>query len=541
MKKTMLRNSLLGLTVFALGASCAGARLSTVVTTNGTVVGVADEASGVQKFLGIPFAEAPVGDLRLAHAVPLKEGFGTLQANKFGPACATKRGGVESSEDCLTLNLWRPLGAGKSNTTLPVLVYLYGGGLTGGDSAKPETDATAMVRISHEIGKPIIVVAPNYRVGPFGFLNGKEMEELGLLNLGMLDQRLALHWLQDNIGAFGGDPKKITLSGQSAGAVSTYSHMMAYGGRDDGLFRGAILQSGGAFPLTPPDTEVFQSTFDSLLTETECSDFVNGTAEEKVECIRQLPLDVFKAKSGPDTGQSIDGDFSRTSIQTALAKGEYVKVATIVGSNTDEGTTSAPKGTKTVQDVADAVREGFARPRPLPNKTVSALLELYPTDPRLGCPYNTGYISITNGEFDKLACSVFGDIVQVGPARMIAQSLASDGVPVYRYRFNHLPWNSSDVSRGISTGFEKRYVFSNPLTDHPWDVNFAYEVSSAWISFVHDLDPSTGPVGLPKWPQYGKEGLSIVLNGYGSWIEEDNYRAEGIKFIIDEVLPDGAS
>jgi carboxylesterase type B len=171
----------------------------------------------------------------------------------------------------------------------------------------------------------------NYRLGPFGFLAGKEMAELGLLNIGMLDQRLAFRWIQDNIKAFGGDPEKVTLAGESAGAVSIYSHMMAYGGRDDKLFRGAILQSGGAFPLSSPETPAFQATFDALIAGTKCSSLTNSTATAKVACIRELPVEAFRDKVGTSTGQVVDGEFSRTSFQNALPAGEYIKVATIVG------------------------------------------------------------------------------------------------------------------------------------------------------------------------------------------------------------------
>lgn len=94
-----------------------------------------------------------------------------------------------------------------------------------------------------------------------------------------------------------------------------------------------------------------------------------------------------------------------------------------------------------------------------------------------------------------MACSIFGDIVQIAPARMIAQTLAQDGVPVYRYRFNHLPYNTSAVARGIGTGAEQNYVFSNLVPTHPWDQSMAYQMSAAWISFAHDLDPNSGTVG----------------------------------------------
>ncbi|KAK5682981.1 hypothetical protein LTS10_004509 [Elasticomyces elasticus] len=509
---------------------------------NGTVHGVTDNDSGIEKFLGIPFAEPPVGDRRLRQAAPLEQSFGTLDADDFGPSCISAKDQGPESEDCLTLNIWRPSSAAKANVSLPVLVWLYGGSLTSGYTADPRNEATAMTRISSEIGKPIIVVSVTYRLGPFGFLNGAEMTELGQLNLGMLDQRLALRWLQDNIKAFGGDPAKVTLAGQSAGAVSIYSHMMAYGGRDDGLFRGAILQSGGAFPFTAPNTTAFQSTFDSLITNTTCSPLVDSFAADKLKCIRSLLLEVFKANVGPSTGQSVDGGFTRTSIQRALPACQYVKVATIVGSDTDEGTTSAPSGVNETEGLVDPVSRGFFRPQRLPNETVSTLIDLYPDNPRLGCPYNTGDIPLTPGKLDKKACSIFGDIVQIGPARMIAQTLAQDGVPVYRYRFSHLAYNTSIVSRGITTGSELPYMFSNNVPECAWDQNLAYQMTAAWASFAHDLDPNVGKgvTGLPHWPCYGEEANTIVFNGYGSSIQPDNDRSDGIRYIIGNVLTDGA-
>ncbi|KAF6793451.1 carboxylesterase family protein [Colletotrichum sojae] len=476
----MARISLFVIAVLSFDRFCTCVRETSVTISNGTVIGFDDIANGVQKFLGIPFAEPPVASNRLRQAVPLRKSFGTLETKAFGPSCYSSRDQGTASEDCLTLNIWRPTDLSADNDSLPVLVWLYGGGLTNGYTADPRFEGTSITRISKEIGKPIILLSLNYRLGPFGFLNGKEMAELGLLNIGMLDQRLALHWIQENIAAFGGDPRKVTLAGESAGAVSIYSHMMAYGGRDDGLFRGAILESGGAFPLTPPDTAAFQ---------------------KKLNCIRALPVEVFGDKAGSSTGQSVDGNFTRTSIQRALPAGKYLKVATIVGTNTDEGTTSAPTGINSTEELFDPVAKGYFRPKLLPNETVSTLTSMYPTNPRLGCPYNTGTTLLSPGRLDKMACSIFGDIVQVAPARMIAQTLARDGVPVYSYRFNHLQQNTSTTSKGIGTGVEQAYVFSNVDSSHPWDQNMAYQMSAAWISFAHDLDPNTGSTGKKTKPQ----------------------------------------
>ncbi|KAF2737423.1 alpha/beta-hydrolase, partial [Polyplosphaeria fusca] len=515
----------------------------TVAIANGTIIGVNDAQNHVQKFLGVPFAEPPVGDLRLRQATPIRKAFGTWDASHFGHSCLGPRGSNQpnGSEDCLTLNIWRPEGArGK----LPVLVWLYGGGLSAGYTSNPLFEGTNLVKISTEIGKPIILVTVNYRLSAFGFLNGRQMAELDLLNIGMKDQRLAFAWLQDNIGAFGGDPKKVTLAGESAGAVSIYSHMAAYGGRDDGLFRAAILESGGAFPLTGPKTSAFQATFDGLITKTSCSTYANASTTDQLDCIRKLSLDDFRNNVGSSTGQSIDGGFSPTSIQFAFPAGKYVKVATMVGANTDEGTTSAPKGINTVAQLVGPLSAGYFRPVPLPSNMTSAIISRYPTDPRLGCPYNTG-TAFSSSALDKQACAIFGDLVQTAPARMIARSLTANNgdIPVYRYRFNHLPHSTSSTPsrQGIGTGIEQSYVFSNQVPDWPYDRSLAYEMTSVWVSFASDLDPNPGGKStLPVWPRYGANATSIVFNGYGSTIEEDEYRRDGIDYLIDNVLPYGA-
>jgi carboxylesterase type B len=130
----MVDRSLLALSVISLLNLASCLALPTVKVANGTVVGVDDAATGVQKFLGVPFAEPPIGDLRLRQATPLTKGFGTLQANTFGASCYPGRGQEGFSEDCLTLNIWRPANETAGNATLPVLVWLYGGGLTAGST-----------------------------------------------------------------------------------------------------------------------------------------------------------------------------------------------------------------------------------------------------------------------------------------------------------------------------------------------------------------------------------------------------------------------
>lgn len=165
--------------------------------------------------------------------------------------------------DCLTVDIVRPSGT-ESCAGLPVLVWIYGGGITlytlppdisfrsrgigfdAGGSADPRYNTSYLVNASAVIQKPIILVSINYRVGGWGFLASREVLAAGESNIGLFDQRLALRWIQENIGAFGGDPKKVTISGESAGGFSVGYHLTAFDGRNDGLFRAVIMQSGNA-------------------------------------------------------------------------------------------------------------------------------------------------------------------------------------------------------------------------------------------------------------------------------------------------------
>lgn len=146
------------------------------------------------------------------------------------------------SEDCLTLNVIRPTG---NHTNLPVLVWIFGGGLYAGSTYDPQYNLSGIVKVSQDMGQPIIAVDLNYRLGMWGFLQTPGLVAEGSSNAGLMDQRLALHWIQENIASFGGDPSRVVVWGESAGAQSIGYHLLGYDGRNDGLFRGAIMESGG--------------------------------------------------------------------------------------------------------------------------------------------------------------------------------------------------------------------------------------------------------------------------------------------------------
>ena len=223
-------------------------------TENGIIEGNYDTKSGMQFYFGIPFAKPPIGDLRWRAPQPLENWKGVKITKKFGPRPVQVDvfGDMKSrsdglSEDCLYLNVWTP--AKMNIKDLPVLVYFYGGGFVAGDASEPRYDGESMAK------KGMVVVTANYRLNIFGFLALPELSEESSYkasgNYGMLDQVAALKWVQKNISAFGGDPKKVTIAGESAGSISVSLLMASPLSKD--LMRGAIGESGAAIkPTTPP-------------------------------------------------------------------------------------------------------------------------------------------------------------------------------------------------------------------------------------------------------------------------------------------------
>lgn len=242
-----------------------------IVFPQATIVGNPQPLIGypTEEFPGIPYALPPTGDRRLRPPMPITQPMGRVLAQKNGDICpqlviSTNPDAplpikalsdlanspivsevTTQSEDCLTLNIHRPPGT-KPGDNLPVLFWIFGGGFELGWNSMYQ--GSIWVQESMQQKQPIIVVTVNYRVAGYGFLGGKELHDEGSTNLGLLDQRLALEWVSDNIGAFGGDPEKVTIWGESAGAISVFDQMAAYDGdntyKGKPLFRGAIMNSG---------------------------------------------------------------------------------------------------------------------------------------------------------------------------------------------------------------------------------------------------------------------------------------------------------
>ena len=227
-----------------------------VRVSNGVIEGIGAQKSGVRIFKGIPFAQPPIGVLRWKEPQPVKNWDGVRQATKFGPRCMQapifgdmgfRSNGM--SEDCLYLNVWTPAKSGEESgkERLPVMVYFYGGGFVAGDGSEPRYDGESMA------AKGIVTVTTNYRLGVFGFLAHPELTaespHHASGNYGLLDQAAALRWVQQNIAAFGGDPKRVTIAGESAGSVSVSALMTSPLSKN--LIAGAIGESGGITGTLP--------------------------------------------------------------------------------------------------------------------------------------------------------------------------------------------------------------------------------------------------------------------------------------------------
>ncbi|KAI1489012.1 lipase [Biscogniauxia mediterranea] len=442
------------------------------------------------------------------------------------------------SEDCLTINVVRPAGTG--NDSLPVLVWIYGGGLYTGSTADPRYNLSGVVKVGQDISQPVIAVSMNYRLGMWGFFQSAQVLAEGSSNAGLLDQRLALHWIQENIAAFGGDPTKVVLWGESAGAQSIAYHLFSYNGRDDGLFRGAIMESGGPTGAQVESLSWYNTAVENLTRTVGCWD-----AADQLACLREVDeAALFAAHPSVVWNPLLDGDFLTGYPSQLMAKDNYIKVPLLIGANTDEG--FAISGTPNTE--SDIFNSMFTwRSYALTPPTVRKLLELYPDDPCHEPPY-----AITNctrnpsrGLMWRRAAAIGGDLVIISGRRRMSELYTRAGMPVYSYRFDQRPWNTPEWD-GVKHFFNVAYSFQNisgelgPSPEYDSHALLAKAIGQAYINFVHNLDPNKvspqadrGEMLLPTWPVYDLDTpRNMVLNATKIWVEQDTWRKDGIAFMM---------
>ncbi|GJN93304.1 hypothetical protein Rhopal_006351-T1 [Rhodotorula paludigena] len=496
----------------------------------------------VSPFLGIPYAQPPVGDLRLRRSRVLDSQFdgGKYEAKEYSPFCPGIGGdnvGFEQSEDCLTINVLRPAGT-TENDALPVGFWIYGGGFQMGGNADQRYNGSYMLQRAVEMDKPFVYVQVNYRTSSLGFLSSNELRAEGNVNLGLYDQRLALGWVQDNIAAFGGDPSKVTIWGESAGAMSVSAHLLGYGLQSTPLFHGAILESGNPFTSSFASPEAIQPRFDSVVESAGCSG-----SDDVLACLRGVSFKTFNESASPwSWSPVVDGELISAYPSDVMAQGNFVRVPILVGellhcvpvANTDEGSAFGSKGINTTEQLVENL--GVRYPN-LTSDSVSGLLEYYPNDPSQGCPFNTGDGVLSTGLQDKRSNAIYGDIQFGAGRRFLAEQFSAAGQPVYSYRFDQ-PAENATVQTGTTHFVEVAYVFSYPfktantLGTRPGDAELAHLVTSQWISFIVDGTPNNNGVdGAPTWPDYRDGAANFVHRRHGSVIETDDFRKDGIALI----------
>jgi para-nitrobenzyl esterase len=481
-----------------LAAPAASPADAPVKTTGGLVQGTTTTDGSIRVYKGIPFAAAPVGELRWQAPKPALPWPGVRDAKEFGARCV--QGQIFSdivftnkSEDCLNLNVWTP--ARGPDERLPVMVWIHGGGFQAGSGAENRHDGEAFAR------KGVVIVTINYRLGVFGFFAHPELtRESGRNasgNYGLLDQVAALEWVRDNAAAFGGDAKNVTIFGESAGSFAVSALMASP--LAQGLFHKAIGESGayfplgaGALPLRPlAEAEAQGTKFQQALGAASLADLRAKPAEEVLQAAM---------KAQPWFAPDLDGHFLTAAVQPTFAAGKQAQVPLLAGWNADEtraGVVLAKEKPNATTFPAD-VRKRFGA-------HADAVLKVYP--------------AANDAEALESAASLASDgFIGFSTWRWIEAHRATATAPVYRYSFdrkipvepgnavNGTPATSKDV--GARHAGEIEYVFGTlalSLPKVPWeegDRSLSDAMTSYWSNFAKTGDPNGK--GLPRWPVYGK-------------------------------------
>ena len=336
MRETIHKRSQAAALAAIFAGYCAAQTPAPVKVEGGTLQGTSED--GLTVYRGIPFAAPPVGDLRWRAPQPAAEWDGVRQATKFGPSCMQGRGtasagqGPEMSEDCLYLNVWTP--AKSARDRIPVLVWIYGGGFNAGMTSEPNYSGEKLAQ------KGVVLVSVAYRVGLLGFFAHPELSAENPRhasgNYGLLDMIAGLQWIHRNIAAFGGDPGKVTIFGESAGGIAV--SMLCASPLAKGLFHGAISQSGGSFG--PPRPTTFPGENLKRLPDAERAGEAYGksAAASGIADLRKLPADKLPAVRGL-AWPIIDGWAIPDDQYKLYEAKRYNDTPILVGYNSDEGAT----------------------------------------------------------------------------------------------------------------------------------------------------------------------------------------------------------
>ncbi|GLB33555.1 putative carboxylesterase [Lyophyllum shimeji] len=461
----------------------------TVTLDYGTFTGHRDDSAGIISYRGIRYADAPVGELRWRAPIsPPTNNLGNVDATQFADACiqtAQTTIAAGFSEDCLFGNVYIPT-TKAANETLPVLVWFHGGGFQGG-STHDIPNSNPMVQPP---AYPVVFVSFEYRLGQFGFLGGARVKNDGDLNIGLLDQRAALRWVQRYIGKFGGDKSRVTIWGQSAGAGSTMFHLLAEGGNPGGLFRAAMGDSP-SLNFMPAYTDPYvEGIFDQFASFAGCG----GKGDEVMKCLRFVDGSRLALAGSQTIGARtstlftfapiIDDAFLKERPVEAFKNGRFAHVPVLFGSNTNEGAwwsaflpnpaanTSMTNATETTVfnflqgQFATLTRASFDR----------AVAQFYPLS--------------DYGTFSLQGQQMYGEMRYICTASLITGGAFDQGLPAYQFHYNN-PILGSDHTAELTAFFS-----SSPPSDEG-DKDLFAAMREYWTNFAATGIPRAK--NAPSW------------------------------------------
>jgi para-nitrobenzyl esterase len=461
--------TILTATVATSGAARAAAPLDPTVAriASGALQGVKD--NDVISFKGIPYAAPPIGDLRWRAPQPVKPWSDARPAKDFGAICQQTFnardngvGALPMSEDCLTLNVYSPVAAKKA----PVMVWIHGGGFVNGSGTAGLYDGSALAR------QGVVVVTLNYRLGRFGFFAhpalSAEAKGAAVGNYGLMDMIAALKWVQTNIGKFGGDPKEVTIFGESAGGIAVNALMVCEAAK--GLFVRAITESGVGREPTPTlsDAEETGRQFAAAagLTDADAADLRKLTPEQLLK---------FEPGKGMLVALIVDGQVLSAGPLGGFTKGNEAKVPWVVGWNSLE--------------------------IPVPAGGLDKALESNPIIPPAA---KRAQVESSYTDQSAYAAHVVSDMVFAEPALNLARLHASHGQPTWVYQFSVVSSGMRAMLKGAPHASERQYVFMT-LKTSPWptddnDATQAKTMSAYWTEFAKTGNPNGA--ARVRWPAF---------------------------------------
>ena len=476
------RTFLVAAFILLITISCNTKQPGMVKVEGGWIQGTVSEDLTIYK--GIPFAAPPVGELRWKAPQPVEKWDGVKQAKEYAPA-PFQGGNPPSgkSEDCLYLNVWSP--AKSADEKIPVLVWIYGGGFSFGSTAEPGYSGENLAK------KGVVLVSIAYRVNQLGFLAHPELsaENPNHIsgNYGLLDQIAGLQWIKENIAAFGGDPEKVTIFGESAGGISV--SMLCASPLAKGLFHGAISESGGSFGPTRPTTYPGENMKTLKQAEKEGEAYAERVGVSSIAELRKIEADKLPLGMGMGGGWPIvDGYVIPDDQHKMYEAGKYNDVPVLIGYNSDEGASFSRE--KTPEEYYAGVKARYG-------KFADELIKAYPAAEN----------SVPKTARDLARDAAFGWQTWSW-ARLQSQTGKSK---VYLYYFDQHPDFPEDSPRygyGSPHGQEVGYVFMHVNPENESDVALSEAMGTYWTNFAKSGNPNGESV--PEWTAFSVEDPNVM-------------------------------